>query len=254
MSDSTLAPLLFESVEAVQITRYCQLAAGSLVIFDNLITLDEEVNFIWQRRWSFGKCLFLTNRYFSLAVFVFNIYSAFFTPKLSDSITNSDTVTLNVESSQYVTLWILITRLLLSAGQVLVYPGGNSCVPTNIAPHFYAFWIPVLLFESVLCTLAIASSFQSLKRIPSGLRRGTRGLVYILIRDSIAYFFIIGSAYLTCLLMWILAPTRFVDTPVSLVVGMTCVLGNRVFMNVRRAAHNPSSLMRMPWMEDENQR
>ncbi|KAF8509799.1 hypothetical protein JB92DRAFT_478078 [Gautieria morchelliformis] len=47
-------------------TKYGSLAAFSMLVYDYALTFDAEVEFVWQRRWSFGKALFIFNRYFGL--------------------------------------------------------------------------------------------------------------------------------------------------------------------------------------------
>ncbi|KDR66284.1 hypothetical protein GALMADRAFT_1161836 [Galerina marginata CBS 339.88] len=43
MSDLASSNFLLSFYHATQITRYCQLAAGSIIIFDHMITFDDEV-------------------------------------------------------------------------------------------------------------------------------------------------------------------------------------------------------------------
>ncbi|KAF4616659.1 hypothetical protein D9613_008345 [Agrocybe pediades] len=54
-----LIDLLITGLRDIQVTRYAQLASSSIIVFDHLITLDEEINLIWKSSWSMGKILFL---------------------------------------------------------------------------------------------------------------------------------------------------------------------------------------------------
>ncbi|KDR72248.1 hypothetical protein GALMADRAFT_229072 [Galerina marginata CBS 339.88] len=154
-------------------------------------------------------------------------------------------------ASSSLSIWVLTKQLSSSSGQALGIPllGGKFCVPTTIITNFYAFWIPILSFESLLCVLAVISGFKSYKRSPHAFRRGAMGLVSILVRDSITYFLVIGGTYLTCLLIWVLAPSSFIDTPIGFAMAMSCVLGNRVLLNVRQAALESS--VHMSWHRQE---
>ncbi|KAJ3898270.1 hypothetical protein F5879DRAFT_638988 [Lentinula edodes] len=50
-------------IEVIQLTN---LAAGTVIIYDHLLTLNDEFEHIWQNSWSMGKALFIINRYYSL--------------------------------------------------------------------------------------------------------------------------------------------------------------------------------------------
>ena len=68
-------------------------------------------------------------------------------------------------------------------------PGGKFCVPRNVSGHFFIFWIPMLAFESLLCTLALVQGFRTFKN-EGGIFRNARQLVALLVRDSIFYFLV----------------------------------------------------------------
>ncbi|EPQ50397.1 hypothetical protein GLOTRDRAFT_133950 [Gloeophyllum trabeum ATCC 11539] len=84
MSLSSLADVFAPFVREIQSARYAELASSTIVIYDHLITLDQEIDLIWKASWTPGKVLFLTNRYYVLASVIFNNY-VLFTTHLSDS-------------------------------------------------------------------------------------------------------------------------------------------------------------------------
>ncbi|KAF9447562.1 hypothetical protein P691DRAFT_706549 [Macrolepiota fuliginosa MF-IS2] len=108
------------------------------------------------------------------------------------------------------------------------------CAPSNISSKFFAFWIPMLVYECLLCVLALIRGFQTFRSDGTLFRSGRR-LVAILIRDSVLYFIVITSTYLTCLLVWITAQQSLLEIPIGFSVAMSCVLSNRVILNVRDA-------------------
>ncbi|EPQ50400.1 hypothetical protein GLOTRDRAFT_133953 [Gloeophyllum trabeum ATCC 11539] len=85
MSLSLLADAFAPFVRDIQSTRYAELASSTIVIYDHLITLDQEIDLTWKASWTPGKVLFLTNRYYVLASVIFNNY-VLFTTHLSDSV------------------------------------------------------------------------------------------------------------------------------------------------------------------------
>ncbi|KDR68169.1 hypothetical protein GALMADRAFT_1052870 [Galerina marginata CBS 339.88] len=86
MSDvSSHSNFLLNFYYDIQVTRYCQLAASSIIALDHMVTFDEEVNLIWISAPSLGKVVFLMSRYYMLAAMIVNLY-AFFNPALTDEL------------------------------------------------------------------------------------------------------------------------------------------------------------------------
>ncbi|KAI0697806.1 hypothetical protein BC835DRAFT_738298 [Cytidiella melzeri] len=50
--------------------RACNVVAATILVWEYLIHYDDEVELFWKKRWSFGKCVFLWSRYFSIAFVV----------------------------------------------------------------------------------------------------------------------------------------------------------------------------------------
>ncbi|KAF9473935.1 hypothetical protein BDN70DRAFT_348524 [Pholiota conissans] len=250
----------------IQTLKYTQLASSVIIIFDHLITLGQEVELIWQSTWTLGKILFLLNRYYALGGIVFNNYAIFrhtvdesvcmalyrwqgwtglIACMLAEAILQMRLYALYSLSKKFLafilTCWIacltisgyvMYTSLAVLTTTPIVIPGGMFCLANNISPHFYVFWIPMLSFEFLLCLLAVIRGFQTYRSNGSLFRTG-RKLVGILIRDSVVYFFVICATYLTCLLIWILAPVNLIGVPIGFALAMSCVLTNRVVLNVR---------------------
>ncbi|KAF8513362.1 hypothetical protein JB92DRAFT_3116431 [Gautieria morchelliformis] len=55
-----------EAVIAYAATKYGAVAALAMLTYDYAITFDDEFEFVWKRRWSLGKTLFMFHRYFGL--------------------------------------------------------------------------------------------------------------------------------------------------------------------------------------------
>jgi hypothetical protein len=84
-------------------------------------------------------------------------------------------------------LLTFVTELAIFSFPVIPIPGFPFCVASNISHDFYAFWIPILAFETFLFTLAL---FRFLKypHSPSTAHLYVIQLFRVLIRDSILYF------------------------------------------------------------------
>jgi hypothetical protein len=107
------------------------------------------------------------------------------------------------------------------------------CVPFVHVPYFYAYWIPSLTFESLLCMLALVRGFQVYRERGYPFQSG-QNLVVILIRDSVCYYTVMFATYLTCLLVWVVN-IDLLEIPIVFTIAFSCVLGNRVILNVKRA-------------------
>lgn len=74
---------------------------------------------------------------------------------------------------------------------VIALPSGNICSGVFL-PHFYAFWIPLLSFESFLCILALIHGYHTYRDDSHNLKifggSDRQWLSDILVRDSIVYF------------------------------------------------------------------
>jgi hypothetical protein len=112
-------------------------------------------------------------------------------------------------------------------------PGLPFCIPFDVPGYLYAFWIPILAFESLLCGMALFRGFQAFHYRQSVFQSG-RHLVTLLLRDSIVYFLIIFITYLTNLLLWSTGQIGLIEIPAAFTVAMSCVMGNRLILNVRR--------------------
>jgi len=124
------------------------------------------------------------------------------------------------------------------------------CVPAGVSKHFFAFWVPMLAYESLLCGLALLRGFQAFQSLASPFRSG-KYLVGILIRDSVLYFLVMFAAFLTDLLVWIMAPVHLIEIPIGFSVALSCVMGNRMILNVRemnKGLAEERSLSRRPSM------
>ncbi|KAJ3537703.1 hypothetical protein NMY22_g5483 [Coprinellus aureogranulatus] len=269
--NATLRALL-EAFRHVGVTRYTQMAATTIILFDHALTFDGEVEHIWKARWSAGKVMFLINRYYTIASVIFNNYG-FFSTTLTDEfcrrflLWQGTTGLLSCAIAEIIlqmriyamyslnktvlavmicgflssigtTTWILYTVLSKIIPKSIRLPDGTTfCNPIGISGNFYTYWIPMLLFECLLCGLAIGRAVATFRVGRKSNWGAARRLIIVLFRDSVAYFLIICATYLTCLLTWRFAPVTLIEVPITFSVAMSCVLANRMMLNVRELNH-----------------
>jgi len=284
---ASLAREIGSIVADIQNTRYSELSSSAIIVFDHLITFDQEVEHVWSAPWTIGKTLFLVNRYYTLFVVTFNNYGLF-----SSNLTNSFctkflewqgwsgliacalaeiTLQLRLYALYYgnkrivaLMLCSFITVMAISAAimgttlhgtkiEANLIPGIPFCIPIGTSKHFYAFWIPILSFETLLCFLALFRGYMSYKDQELRLRlrrrkaqrlgnasyqeRRAATLLEILLPDSVAYFIVMFATYFTTVMIWILRPSSDVEIPIGFTVAMSCVCCNRLLLNLRGSEH-----------------
>lgn len=218
-----------------------------------------------------GKILFIINRYYTLSSVIINCYGLF-TTSLSESfchrfyqwqgwtgliacmiaevilqmrlyalyLLNKKVLALMVTSfiicsaSAAVIMGIVLSNISTAPA---VLPGTSVCASSGTPHYFYAFWIPTIVFESLLCGLALFRGFQTF-RSDGPLFSSGRQLVSILIRDSVFYYVVMFATYLTNLLVWTVAPADLLEIPIGFSVTFSCVMSNRIILNVRQASQN----------------
>ncbi|KAF9029096.1 hypothetical protein BDZ89DRAFT_732617 [Hymenopellis radicata] len=268
--------LVITGLQDIQATRYAALASGVIVLFEHIITFGDEIDLIWTNHWKAGNILFMINRYYTLACVIINFYGLF-SPSISDSVSEvffrwqgwtglfSCMIAEVILQMRLYALYFLNKKVLLlmlstfllstaAAGTIMglalsgiktseshVLPGSPACVPVpgSIPSYFYAFWIPILVFETLLCILALNRAFTS----EGAVFGSARGLVHAMVRDSVFYFLVMFATYLTNLLVWLAGRVSLLEIPIAFSVTLSCVLTNRIVLNVRRANHdltNPS--------------
>ncbi|KDR66287.1 hypothetical protein GALMADRAFT_259566 [Galerina marginata CBS 339.88] len=232
MSDSLMySQAGLDMYRAGQITRYSELASACVILYDHLLTFDNEVKSIWTRKWSLPQVLFVISRYYVLASAILDTWGMFF-PVPTDSFCFAllrwqgwtcvivSVLAAGILQVKIYALYFLNKRILalmltffigsvansvwimkglLSKFQVkaLSFPNGTFCVLYTLGIDdalVYAFWIPILAFEFLLFMLALIRGLKMVNDTGSrSLLCNGQQLIAILVRDSITYF--IGFLY-----------------------------------------------------------
>ncbi|KAG7448381.1 uncharacterized protein BT62DRAFT_889499 [Guyanagaster necrorhizus] len=246
-----LVGCLFHSVEVWSFISF-SVASGVIVLFDHLITIDDE-----RGHWSIGKLLFIINRYYTFLSVMCHRFSRWqgwtglIACMIAEVILQMRLYALYLLNKKVLAL--MVTSFVISSASAAVImglvlsnisstlvavsyalPGISICALSGIPDYFYAFWIPIIVFESMLCGLALFRGYQMFSSDRPLFSSG-RHLVSILIRDSVFYFVVMFATYLTNLLVWTTAPADLLEIPIGFSVTFSCVMSNRIILNVRRA-------------------
>ncbi|KAI0089406.1 hypothetical protein BDY19DRAFT_102160 [Irpex rosettiformis] len=173
--------------------------------YDYVLTLDDEVRYIWGKRLSKARLLF----WFSFKWFAYTAFISHF------SIGAILTLRIHAIYSCNRTILYILSTLLCSeliAEVILIvfisdhfsvlhlsslFPG---CAPTHIVPYAWTYWIPMTVFESALFLLAAAKAVRYL--LNPDTPKQTPNLALLLVRDSIIYFGSVLALILLNLVIW----------------------------------------------------
>ncbi|KAH9950707.1 hypothetical protein B0H21DRAFT_818878 [Amylocystis lapponica] len=233
------------AVGAVHRIRYSELASSMVIIFDHLITLDQEVELIWNSTFSPGKCLFLVASFRCVHWYQWQGWTGVISFVIAELILQLRLYALYFLDKRVLVIMATCTLLATTAcaavmGSVLssitatahAIPGLPFCVASGVAHHFYAFWIPMLVSETVLCGLAIFRGAQNYRGGRTRIQKGKR-MVEVLIRDSVFYFVVMFATYLCNAIVFVVGTESEVEIPIGFAVALSCVMGNRLCLNVR---------------------
>ncbi|KAF9552818.1 hypothetical protein CPC08DRAFT_754541 [Agrocybe pediades] len=267
---------------AIQYERYGHLAAGSIALYDYVITFGQEVELIWLERWSVVKVLFLANRYYALTSVIWDYYGIFdlaastkvrpicesfsiwqgvtniAVNALAQGILQLRIYALYPDNKRVLGLMVSTFVASIAASSALSWrqiipalsegaqAGGQLCT-VELPPFKFKqlVWVPMLIFETLLFFLACVKGYQNFDRKPFGpflFHRSCQRLADVLFRDSVIYFAAIGATHITCFLVWLFLPD-FTITPMAFSVVIPCILANRLVLNLRATARARAELL-----------
>ncbi|TFK51893.1 hypothetical protein OE88DRAFT_1484003 [Heliocybe sulcata] len=262
---------MLELVKDIRLIRLSQLTATLVALYDHLITLDQEVDLIWSKRWSLSKVLFVVNRYLGGAVLLTEAV-VFLKGDMSDNVSHNFFVFQGWASACVVwamqvimqlrvmamyghskSLWIMLSscfvaevaamgvilgmtyKVIIVAAEPL--PGIAICTPIGIPDYFFAFWIPIVAFEFILFALVLYQG--AWHAMESGNGWGPTSLMNILVRDSFMYFFLTLLTYVTNAIVWLTLSSTWLEVPEGFALAATCIMGSRLVLNMREAYYSP---------------
>jgi len=248
--------------------HFCQLAASVTTLYDHILTFDLEVEYIWKRRWTHLKALFILARYFGDFLLI-SICVVFLNPDVGSTFcdvglkfvgTGSMVVILITQvimqlrikamydkvMSRVITIfWILEVLAVLALGiaslaaiDVTPYTlqGIRMCNSTYLPPFAFLFWVPIIVFEAFLFSLALRMAYHNFLEI--GSWRGV-SLLHVVLRDNFIFFVIAFASYIITAATWLTANPRYFTVPGSFTCAFTTIMGCRLILNLCRVYYQP---------------
>ncbi|KIK22136.1 hypothetical protein PISMIDRAFT_680676 [Pisolithus microcarpus 441] len=257
-----------------RITRICQLVSSVVMVYDYLISVDQEVEQIWRRPKTTTTILYLILRYFGTLCGVFN--AAVFFSDVSKEFCNTFMIVQGWPACFLVWLVQIILQLRLYAlynrsRKVLIFmgsgflveimamtailvvanltsgtssepiPGVKICTNEDTSNSFYVFWLPILCFEFLLCSLAVRAGIQRSRDDISFIPLSNRVfLLDVLVKGNVGYFLVIFFVGVVNAVMWGALSPEWVEVPEGFPHAVAVIAGCRLILHIRNAASPPS--------------
>ncbi|KAG9008098.1 hypothetical protein FRB94_013755 [Tulasnella sp. JGI-2019a] len=241
------------------------IAGYAWVIYDWLITLDQEIFFVWARPsgWK-SKALFGFIRYYGIALLTFDMialsgtwgpsfchnyfyvlgsggFLLLFAVEAALQLRVYALYNCNRRLLIFNAIWFIaeattmVTLFLIDTAQYkpTKTPAGlTGCWSTAIGQNYtQGIWWICLAFEGWLSFLVTRKAYQSFRDF------GLKSTIFlVLIRDSLVWFFLLGGCLLWMGLGWLLAPPGLILLGVPLTHASATIGGSRLLLNLRSAS------------------
>ncbi|KLO19620.1 hypothetical protein SCHPADRAFT_935121 [Schizopora paradoxa] len=249
-------------------------AATACLAYDILISFDQEVEYIWKSSWSFPKFLYLFSRYFTLIVQLVDTSESTSFSVTNNSWTYFEAaagqlVIMGVEISLMMRVYALYKRdkriltlllalyfseilsssLILGLGlkkivsiaplRGLLPPDFplSGCFPLNVPGFFFSYWIPTLIFESVLFVLMVINFLRF-----TMIHKTRVPLLTLFVRDGTLFYaviFVTLATLLTQVLLYELVNSALAQVAISWQLTVLSIAGSRLILNLRANSAKP---------------
>ncbi|KAI0305352.1 hypothetical protein B0F90DRAFT_1703754 [Multifurca ochricompacta] len=283
VAPSVSAPAQLENLKQIQIGKYFFLGAYTMLLYDHILTLPEEVQTVWKKKKTFPLYLFVVVRYYApLAVTV--VAFGFFSTTMTRSRCAHWMLFLPLGITMPLTLFpgiLMLIRVyaLYNRNRVILYGLSASLLLQTVAGlwqytvsggvpaplpldnyeyHFciylpprrighlstmYVFW--ELGYDSIIFLLTVARTFYVHWRHQGVTSTGAKhGLIGNLVRDGAFYFGCIFSMNLMWVIMIMHAPTGLRAIASIPSSCVNTVMVCRITLNLRTTVYGPTTFER----------
>ncbi|EMD37779.1 hypothetical protein CERSUDRAFT_83551 [Gelatoporia subvermispora B] len=266
-----LLNLLVTEVRDIRLSRYAAFVCATIVIYDYLICVEQEVDLVWRKQWSIIKVVFLWHRYLGLFAVIFQV-AVLTLSDVSDSFCGfwfrweTWGYSLLIFTSEMVLLlWIYVVfnknRYLLVAlsllflaevaaviailaksfinfhAQAHLIPGIPFCLATHEPTTFKLLWVPILGYDSILLVLFLYKGIES-HIITYHNRLAPTTLLDMIYKHSLTNFLAIFASYLACAAIWLVPNSGLDEIPVPFALSLSLTNCTRLLLNIRQAYYN----------------
>ncbi|KAG8778593.1 hypothetical protein FRC15_010662 [Serendipita sp. 397] len=222
-------------------SKHMSFAFFTLLIYDHLLTLPEEIKLVWLGRPSLVKSLFLLNsslitcHSWLIVAIIFELMSMLTTTLIITyrihavlgNLRGMLPILLGIWGAQAAVSVVLVVILaLVKAGHTMtVLQTFNVCIADLHSTRVWTIWIPSMFFHTLVFALLTW-------KVVSTPRDSQTPMLMLLIRDGMLYFTIVFIAFLFNLLVWAIAPISLAILPHDSVWCVCTMALSRLMLSV----------------------
>ncbi|KAF8845566.1 hypothetical protein BDN67DRAFT_1006854 [Paxillus ammoniavirescens] len=251
MSGVTTVPLSVQL--ALDMGKQSRAGALGLLIYERLIVIQEEVDFIWTKKKGWITYLYIFNGWLALLWLSFDIIPLFpggLAPPNNapyDSFCASG-ITAPVYGRSKKMLTFLIALSVLEAAVMIslivvtitqieklpVIATSTGCYYEGLLPLSAGFWVPAMIVEPLLCLLVMKKAL--------GSAQGRSRLSVLLARDSLIYFVVVFAELVASTIVFAYRP-NYINIIMPWSAAIPSLMGSRLLLNTRQhfMTQNPST-------------
>ncbi|KAH7925224.1 hypothetical protein BV22DRAFT_1129157 [Leucogyrophana mollusca] len=250
-----------ENVNIIWNTRISQHAlqsSGSSAINPAVITLDQEVEYIWSTKWSIPAILFLILRYVGDGLAILSVIGQVFLilegwPETVLVWIMQITLQMRIYALYNRSRRVLIFMTLTFLGEVIAMstilalansrtivvndplPDVKICAVDNLPNFLFSLWMPIIIFEGLLCMFALWAGVKQL--VLRSKLEGFRGgrAVDALVKGNVFYFLCLLIPCTLNVVVWATVGDSYVDMTQGYGFATAIVVGCRLVISLRRA-------------------
>ncbi|KAJ7153047.1 hypothetical protein C8R43DRAFT_1002756 [Mycena crocata] len=249
-----------------RLTNYLAVSAMTILSADYFATMNQEVDFVWRKRWSIPSFLYLWNRYIALitviacAMFMLrevqsdNVCRFFIVAEGLIStilVVSFDTMlTMRVwvlYGKTRLMAWVLFPMLLGELGSMLVIlllpatylngfvhfgpvlPGCYFTTPVMRGPYFALYAVPPLLVTFIMFILTVYKCSKTLRMDKSV----EMPLVKLFLRDGIIWFLIVFAVDGAQMIIWAMGRATLTQILIVPCLVLYSLVSSRVLLNTK---------------------
>ncbi|KAH7094035.1 hypothetical protein BKA62DRAFT_721459 [Auriculariales sp. MPI-PUGE-AT-0066] len=273
--DEDRSPSTEKQFRHVQSWKYAFIASFALLMFDWFITLDIEIEHIWQRQRSVFTYVWVSLRYGPIAFLTVTTYIFFQTswePEVCKPWSVVPSVMIFCVLLTVHVVFALRTYALYSRARWVMYilafgliaetatmiwtaidefqtrlPKGYGCMPGSprTVPGLVV-WTAPFLFDVTVFGLTLYRTIQFIRN------RKDIPIVQVMIRDGVVFFGLMVVSYGSNIVLYLSMPVGLQDVNAALSVALTVICTQRIVFNLRdvpTSSHDspPDTTSTLPW-------
>ncbi|KAH7919933.1 hypothetical protein BV22DRAFT_1040436 [Leucogyrophana mollusca] len=126
-----------------------------------------------------------------------------------------------------------------------VFPGVGLCTANFVPSSLVDFWYPAMLFEGMLCALALWAGITHIRELQSLGGEGTiqafrpGRVIEVFVRDSVFYFFCASVISSVGVAMWQTLGETWFEIPEGFTFVSEVIMGCRLVLRMRESYYRP---------------